>query len=60
MFQKRHFEVIARVLGEMEAKRDLIEEFIQTFKNDNWKFDEHKFWKAIYKAADREFLLEDW
>jgi hypothetical protein len=58
MFQKRHYEVIARVLGTHKAKTDLIEAFIQTFEGDNWKFDSDKFWKAIYRAAGREYLLE--
>lgn len=60
MFQRRHYIVVAKILGEMEAEQDLIEAFIKTFEGDNWKFDPDKFWKAIYKAADREFLLEDW
>ena len=58
LFQKRHYEVIARILGVNTASEDLIEAFIKVFEGDNCNFDPYRFWKAIYIAADREYLLE--
>lgn len=58
MFAKRHYEVIARILGKNTASEDLVEAFIEVFEGDNYKFDPYKFWKAIYVAADREYLFE--
>lgn len=58
LFQKRHYEVIARILGKNTASEDLVEAFIKVFEGDNRNFDQYKFWKAIYIAADREYLFE--
>lgn len=56
VFQKRHYKVIAKVLGEMIASKSLIEKFIREFEKDNYSFDRDKFWEAIYKAAGREHI----
>ena len=60
MFQKRHYEKIAKVLGRTKANEKVIKAFIKMFRGDNLNFNPDKFWKAIFKAADREYLLDSW
>jgi len=50
MFEKRHYEAIARVLRENEHRHQIREALIDLFEKDNPRFDEVKFREKSFYA----------
>lgn len=46
-FTKKHYNRIAYILGISKNKKEIIEEMVAFFKNDNPNFDEKRFRDAI-------------
>jgi len=46
-FTKKHYNRIAYILGISKNKKEIIEEMVTFFKNDNPNFDEKRFRDAI-------------
>jgi hypothetical protein len=59
LFQKRHYEVIAKTIREMPDStkigevRQITETLVTLFRMDNPKFNEAKFWKAIENGSNK-------
>jgi len=57
MFEKRHYEVVAKVLSrgydlaegwrELKLMDAVVDDFIDVFKADNSRFDERRFEQAV-------------
>ncbi len=47
MFEKRHYEVVAKEIGKSKTLDELEENLIYSFRLDNPKFDVEKFREAI-------------
>lgn len=50
MLTRKHFEVIARILGENNASEKMIDDFIKYFKTENPYFDVIRFRDAVERA----------
>ena len=47
MLHRRQYKEIARIIRESKGKKNLVDNLIQFFKEDNPLFDEEKFRKEI-------------
>lgn len=50
MLSKKYYKQIAQILGKENAKENVINAFVVSFKADNYRFSEGKFTEAIKKA----------
>ena len=46
-FQQRHYEIMARLFGDLKIDENTINSFCEFFKEDNERFNEDKFRTAI-------------
>jgi len=46
-FQQRHYEMIAKLLGDLEIDDETITSYCEFFKSDNERFNEDKFRTAV-------------
>lgn len=52
VFERRHFQAVAEILGKHCANDEMVESFMTYFEEDNPRFDRARFTKAVIKVKE--------
>ena len=58
MLTKKDFERIAYILGVFDASSEMVAHFVVWFQEENPRFDEGRFNRAVYEAFEADAMAD--